>query len=130
MGFDPDTSGRVLAAAVDPSGAGPRLLAQRVPDGKTVNRVTRAMRTATRSISRRASHVGPRPTGKRKSLLGGQVADARLEPRLEAAELAVGDVEDIAAPARGARYPEPAELLEQRTGLTGRYTLRSVGATA
>lgn len=35
MGIDPDTSGRMFAAAVDPFGAGPRLLAQKVPEGKT-----------------------------------------------------------------------------------------------
>ncbi len=35
MGIDPDTSGRMFAAAVDPAGVGPRLLAQRVPEGKT-----------------------------------------------------------------------------------------------
>lgn len=35
MGLDPDTSGWMFAAAVDPSGVGPRLLAQRVPEGKT-----------------------------------------------------------------------------------------------
>lgn len=35
MGIDPDTSGRMFAAAVDPSGVGPRLLAQQVPEGKT-----------------------------------------------------------------------------------------------
>lgn len=35
MGIDPHTSGRMFAAAVDPSGAGPRLLAQLVPEGKT-----------------------------------------------------------------------------------------------
>ena len=40
MGIDPDTSGRMFAAAVDPAGTGPRLLAQRVPEGKTAkNRV-------------------------------------------------------------------------------------------
>jgi len=35
MGMDPDASGRLFAAAVDPTGAGPRLLAQRVPEAKT-----------------------------------------------------------------------------------------------
>jgi len=35
MGVDPDTSGRMFAAAADPSGVGPRLLAQRVPEDKT-----------------------------------------------------------------------------------------------
>lgn len=35
MGIDPDSSGRMFAAAVDPAGAGPRLLAQQVPEGKT-----------------------------------------------------------------------------------------------
>ena len=35
MGLDPDRSGRLFAAAVDPAGGGPRLLAQRVPEGKT-----------------------------------------------------------------------------------------------
>jgi len=35
MGLDPDRSGGMFAAAVDPSGSGPRLLAQRVPEGKT-----------------------------------------------------------------------------------------------
>lgn len=35
MGLDPDSSGRMFAAAVDPAGVGPRLLAQRVPEGKT-----------------------------------------------------------------------------------------------
>jgi predicted enzyme related to lactoylglutathione lyase len=35
MGLDPDSSGRFFAAAVDPAGVGPRLLAQRVPEPKT-----------------------------------------------------------------------------------------------
>lgn len=35
MGLDPDRSGGMFAAAVDPAGVGPRLLAQRVPEGKT-----------------------------------------------------------------------------------------------
>ncbi|MCW2615954.1 MAG: hypothetical protein JWN08_2948 [Frankiales bacterium] len=35
MGVDPAGSGRMFAAAVDPDGVGPRLLAQRVPEGKT-----------------------------------------------------------------------------------------------
>ena len=35
MGLDPDSSGRLFAAAVDPAGVGPRLLAQQVPEGKT-----------------------------------------------------------------------------------------------
>ncbi len=40
MGIVPDTSGRMFAAAVDPDGRGPRLLAQQVPEGKTAkNRV-------------------------------------------------------------------------------------------
>lgn len=40
MGIDPSTSGRMFAAAVDPAGTGPRLLAQTVPEGKTAkNRV-------------------------------------------------------------------------------------------
>ena len=40
MGVDPAASGRLFAAAVDPAHVGPRLLAQRVPEGKTAkNRV-------------------------------------------------------------------------------------------
>lgn len=40
MGVDPATSGRMFAAAVDPGGAGPRLLAVQVDEGKTAkNRV-------------------------------------------------------------------------------------------
>ena len=35
MGLDPERSGGMFAAAVDPDGVGPRLLAQRVPEGKT-----------------------------------------------------------------------------------------------
>ena len=35
MGIDPDGSGRLFAAAVDPDGVGPRLLALKVPEGKT-----------------------------------------------------------------------------------------------
>ena len=35
MGLDPEASGRFFAAAVDPAGTGPRLLAQRVPERKT-----------------------------------------------------------------------------------------------
>ena len=35
MGIDPDSSGRMFAAAVDPDGVGPRLLALKVPEGKT-----------------------------------------------------------------------------------------------
>lgn len=35
IGIDPESSGRMFAAAVDPDGVGPRLLAQRVPEGKT-----------------------------------------------------------------------------------------------
>lgn len=35
MGVDPQASGRLFAAAVDPAGAGPRLLALKVPEGKT-----------------------------------------------------------------------------------------------
>lgn len=35
MGLDPDRSSGMFAAAVDPAGVGPRLLAQRVPEGKT-----------------------------------------------------------------------------------------------
>ena len=35
MGLDPDSSGRFFAAAVDPAGVGPRLLAQHVPEAKT-----------------------------------------------------------------------------------------------
>ncbi len=34
MSLDPDDSGRLFAAAIDPAGVGPRLLAQRVPEGK------------------------------------------------------------------------------------------------
>ena len=34
MGLDPDASGRLFAAAVDPAGTGPRLLAHHVPEGK------------------------------------------------------------------------------------------------
>ncbi len=40
MGVDPDRSDGMFAAAVDPTGRRPRLLAQRVPEGKTAkNRV-------------------------------------------------------------------------------------------
>ena len=35
MGLEPDRSGGTFAAAVDPAGVGPRLLAQHVPEGKT-----------------------------------------------------------------------------------------------
>ncbi|MDP9416425.1 MAG: VOC family protein [Actinomycetota bacterium] len=35
MGIDPARSDGMFAAAVDPAGIGPRLLAQRVPEGKT-----------------------------------------------------------------------------------------------
>lgn len=35
MGIDPDTIGRMFAAAVDPAGVGLRLLAQQVPESKT-----------------------------------------------------------------------------------------------
>lgn len=35
MGLDPAASGRWFAAAVDPDGRGPRLLAQRVPEPKS-----------------------------------------------------------------------------------------------
>ena len=35
MGVDPEGSGRMFAAAVDPAGMRPRLLAQRVPESKT-----------------------------------------------------------------------------------------------
>jgi catechol 2,3-dioxygenase-like lactoylglutathione lyase family enzyme len=35
MGLDPASSGRWFAAAVDPDGRGPRLLAQRVPEPKS-----------------------------------------------------------------------------------------------
>ena len=34
-GIDPERSGGMFAAASDPAGVGPRLLAQRVPEGKT-----------------------------------------------------------------------------------------------
>ena len=34
MGLDPDASGRLFAAAVDPDGVGPRILAQQVPEPK------------------------------------------------------------------------------------------------
>ncbi len=40
MGIDPERSDGMFAAAVDPDGIGPRLLAQKVPEGKTAkNRV-------------------------------------------------------------------------------------------
>ena len=40
LGIDPARSGGMFAAAVDPDGVRPRLLAQRVPEGKTAkNRV-------------------------------------------------------------------------------------------
>ncbi len=40
MGLDPARSGGMFAAAIDPDGVGPRLLAQRVPEGKAAkNRV-------------------------------------------------------------------------------------------
>jgi uncharacterized glyoxalase superfamily protein PhnB len=50
MGLDPESSGRFFAAAVDPAGAGPRLLAQKVPEAKTAkNRLHLDLHAATRA---------------------------------------------------------------------------------
>ena len=68
MGIDPDTSGRMFAAAVDPDGVGPRLLALKVPEGKTAkNRLHLDVRVGgadqiagevARLVALGATHVG------------------------------------------------------------------------